>query len=141
MEKSLSFGKAGRWHLKKTPIDLHNTIILGEARVGKSGITLGPDGSCIRGRFSKPLAKCRAAKLSPQQNSKNINEPATTSDHSALIFAQSPSAEDFSVHRSLKMGSGKKEAARKERQGKGGDGLDNVKIKGENFYRYDMEGF
>lgn len=34
------------------------------------------------------------------------------------------------------MGSGKKEAARRERQGKEGDGLDNVKIKGENFYRY-----
>lgn len=37
------------------------------------------------------------------------------------------------------MGSGKKEAARKERQGKGGDGLDNVKVKGENFYRYTFE--
>jgi hypothetical protein len=39
------------------------------------------------------------------------------------------------------MGSGKKEAARRERQGKGGDGLDNVKTKGENFYRYALEGF
>jgi nuclear GTP-binding protein len=34
------------------------------------------------------------------------------------------------------MGTGKKEAARRERQGKTGDGLDNVKTKGENFYRY-----
>ena len=33
------------------------------------------------------------------------------------------------------MGSGKKEAARKERQGKVGDGMNNVKTKGENFYR------
>ncbi|KAI5369888.1 Putative nucleolar GTP-binding protein [Septoria linicola] len=33
------------------------------------------------------------------------------------------------------MGSGKKEAARKERQGKTGDGMGNVKTKGENFYR------
>ncbi|CAK1355793.1 Nucleolar GTP-binding protein 2 [Cercospora beticola] len=33
------------------------------------------------------------------------------------------------------MGSGKKEAARKERQGKTGDGMANVKTKGENFYR------
>ena len=33
------------------------------------------------------------------------------------------------------MGSGKKEAARKERQGKTGDRVDNVKTKGENFYR------
>ncbi|KAI1913385.1 GTPase required for pre-60S ribosomal subunit nuclear export and maturation [Ophidiomyces ophidiicola] len=33
------------------------------------------------------------------------------------------------------MGTGKKEAARKERQGKTGDGMANVKVKGENFYR------
>ncbi|KPI35354.1 Nucleolar GTP-binding protein 2 [Cyphellophora attinorum] len=33
------------------------------------------------------------------------------------------------------MGSGKKEAARRERQGKTGDGMGNVKVKGENFYR------
>lgn len=34
-----------------------------------------------------------------------------------------------------KMGSGKKEAARKERQGKTNNGMGNVKVKGENFYR------
>ena len=34
------------------------------------------------------------------------------------------------------MGTGKKEAARKVRQGKVGDGMANVKTKGENFYRY-----
>ncbi|RMZ79210.1 hypothetical protein DV738_g3520, partial [Chaetothyriales sp. CBS 135597] len=33
------------------------------------------------------------------------------------------------------MGTGKKEAARRERQGKTGDGMANVKVKGENFYR------
>ncbi|PGH28016.1 hypothetical protein AJ80_00271 [Polytolypa hystricis UAMH7299] len=33
------------------------------------------------------------------------------------------------------MGTAKKEAARKERQGKTGDGMANVKVKGENFYR------
>ncbi len=33
------------------------------------------------------------------------------------------------------MGTGKKEATRKQRQGKGGDGMANVKTKGENFYR------
>ncbi|KZZ87970.1 nucleolar GTP-binding protein 2 [Ascosphaera apis ARSEF 7405] len=33
------------------------------------------------------------------------------------------------------MGTGKKEAARKVRQGKTGDGMGNVKVKGENFYR------
>nr|KMM68875.1 nucleolar GTP-binding protein 2 [Coccidioides posadasii RMSCC 3488] len=33
------------------------------------------------------------------------------------------------------MGTGKKEAARRERQGKTGDGMANVRVKGENFYR------
>jgi len=33
------------------------------------------------------------------------------------------------------MGTGKKEKARKEKQGKVGDGMANVKTKGENFYR------
>lgn len=33
------------------------------------------------------------------------------------------------------MGTGKKEAARHVRQGKTGDGLGNVRVKGENFYR------
>jgi hypothetical protein len=36
----------------------------------------------------------------------------------------------------LIMGTHKKEANRKERQGKTGDGMGNVKTKGENFYRY-----
>jgi hypothetical protein len=34
------------------------------------------------------------------------------------------------------MGTGKKEASRKVKQGKVGDGMANVKVKGENFYRY-----
>jgi hypothetical protein len=34
------------------------------------------------------------------------------------------------------MGTGKKEANRKIRQGKVGDGMANVKTKGENFYRF-----
>lgn len=33
------------------------------------------------------------------------------------------------------MGSQKKEKNRKEREGKTGDGMGNVKVKGENFYR------
>jgi len=36
---------------------------------------------------------------------------------------------------SAKMGTGKKEATRRERQGKMGDGMGNVRTKGENFYR------
>lgn len=38
------------------------------------------------------------------------------------------------------MGTGKKEAARKTRQGKVGDGMANVKVKGENFYRSVLSG-
>jgi hypothetical protein len=38
-----------------------------------------------------------------------------------------------------RMGSHKKEANRKQRQGKTGDGMSNVKTKGENFYRYDTK--
>jgi hypothetical protein len=34
------------------------------------------------------------------------------------------------------MGTHKKEANRKERQGKTGDGMGNVRVKGENFYRF-----
>jgi nuclear GTP-binding protein len=46
----------------------------------------------------------------------------------------------FSTHNStvsyhLNMGTGKKEATRRERQGKTGDGMANVRTKGENFYR------
>lgn len=33
------------------------------------------------------------------------------------------------------MGTGKKEATRRVRQSKTGDGLNNVRVKGENFYR------
>lgn len=41
-----------------------------------------------------------------------------------------------SLRATATMGTGKKEATRKERQGKTGDGMGNVKTKGENFYRY-----
>jgi nuclear GTP-binding protein len=34
------------------------------------------------------------------------------------------------------MGIGKKEVTRKARQGNASDGMANVKVKGENFYRY-----
>ena len=37
------------------------------------------------------------------------------------------------------MGTGKKEAARRQRQGRSQDGMSNIKIKGENFYRYTPE--
>jgi DNA-binding protein YbaB len=46
-----------------------------------------------------------------------------------LIF----SAQRFTVN----MGQAKKEGNRKVREGKVGDGMANVKVKGENFYRYE----
>lgn len=38
------------------------------------------------------------------------------------------------------MGARKKEAARRERQGASTDGMANVKVKGENFYRQGIKG-
>ena len=40
-----------------------------------------------------------------------------------------------SCNKPCKMGTGKKETTRKEKQGKVGDGMNNVRTKGENFYR------
>ena len=37
------------------------------------------------------------------------------------------------------MGTGKKERNRLVRQGKSGTGMDNIKVKGENFYRYVLD--
>ena len=37
------------------------------------------------------------------------------------------------------MGARKKEASRRERQGVSTDGMANIKVKGENFYRYVLE--
>lgn len=61
-----------------------------------------------------------------------------------LVFGTTPSTFYFegeiafaiSKHSYLIMGTGKKEATRKERQGKTSDGMGNVRTKGENFYRY-----
>lgn len=47
----------------------------------------------------------------------------------------SSNTHEHSVQAPSKMGTGKKEASRKERQGKTSDGMNNVKTKGENFYR------
>lgn len=44
-----------------------------------------------------------------------------------------------SVCTTFKMGVAKKEKSRKERQGKTGDSMSNVKTKGENFYRYSFK--
>ena len=44
-----------------------------------------------------------------------------------------------SVCTTFKMGVAKKEKSRKERQGKTGDSMSNVKTKGENFYRYNFK--
>lgn len=50
----------------------------------------------------------------------------------SFFFKPNPT---FHVQQQLNMGAGKKEAQRKVREGKVGDGMGNVKVKGENFYR------
>jgi hypothetical protein len=52
-----------------------------------------------------------------------------------LLPASSKPIHCLRVQRQSTMGTGKKEAQRKIRQGKVGDGMGNVKVKGENFYR------
>jgi hypothetical protein len=54
---------------------------------------------------------------------------------SILLPASSKPNPIFCVEQQPEMGTGKKEAQRKIRQGKVGDGMGNVKVKGENFYR------
>ncbi|KAI8252031.1 Nucleolar GTP-binding protein 2 [Colletotrichum sp. SAR11_239] len=61
------------------------------------------------------------------------NSPTSTPAQSSSLFSF-----NFTTGRvrgQKKMGTGKKEANRKVRQGKTGDGMGNVKTKGENFYR------
>jgi hypothetical protein len=43
--------------------------------------------------------------------------------------------DDEIMNKAQVMGTGKKEVSRRERQGKVGDGMANVRTKGENFYR------
>lgn len=75
---------------------------------------------------------------------------ATCSSHTELFFKALennyfPASEHYQEPFNLQlricaptaaMGTGKKEANRKIKQGKVGDGMANVKTKGENFYRY-----
>ena len=52
----------------------------------------------------------------------------------AVALCTSTHAQTYS-RKVATMGTQKKEKNRKERQGKTGDGMGNVKVKGENFYR------
>lgn len=74
---------------------------------------------------------CASSNL-PLSNFLN-NSPTSTPAQSSSLFSF-----NFTTGRvrgQNKMGTGKKEANRKVRQGKTGDGMGNVKTKGENFYR------
>lgn len=58
-------------------------------------------------------------------------------DKLKIIFARiSSSRHPSSTTSTAAMGTGKKEANRKKKEGKVDDGFGNVKVKGENFYRY-----
>ena len=61
---------------------------------------------------------------------------SSTRENSLSLFHSPIFTNNGRSHDTAKMGTGKKEASRKERQGKTGDGMGNVKVKGENFYRY-----
>jgi len=59
-----------------------------------------------------------------------LHPPAIALFHrSTTVFSDGPR------WKLLTMGTGKKEKTRLVRQGKTGDGMANVKVKGENFYR------
>lgn len=55
--------------------------------------------------------------------------------HSAPALKCPTATSETAIREPFRMGSGKKEANRRERQGKTSDGMSNVKVKGENFYR------
>ena len=68
-------------------------------------------------------------------------DQATTQPHiltflSRIFFIVSHNQPPLPTQQPYTMGTGKKEANRKIRQGKVGDGMANVKTKGENFYRF-----
>jgi hypothetical protein len=66
-------------------------------------------------------------------------ESRSSKKKSSLLPFPNTSSSSFLVHSNTTiMGTGKKEATRRVRQGKTGDGLGNVRVKGENFYRYEQ---
>lgn len=79
-----------------------------------------------------PDSKNRVADAGRLRKKKSVG---ATGHYSNFVSHQLTSA-FLAAHRLLAtMGTGKKEATRRVRQGKVGDGLGNVKVKGENFYR------
>lgn len=64
----------------------------------------------------------------------NLGGISTSNFNLALVLALNQ-CHLTSFYTAAVMGTGKKEAARRERQGKQSDGMGNVKTKGENFYR------
>lgn len=78
------------------------------------------------------LASASAHKKSPSLPSCSVSAWVAVSELPPQTFLQT----NPRFIALVRMGTGKKEAARKTRQGKVGDGMANVKVKGENFYRF-----
>lgn len=78
--------------------------------------------------------------MTPGANLKSLEEAAFLSAHPTsdlICLVQVHQLSTLAVWEpQVEMGTRKKEKTRKERQGKVGDGMNNVKTKGENFYRY-----
>ena len=84
-------------------------------------------------RKSRPCA----AELLVAAHKKSPSLPRSCFVSAWVVSSSLPAIFSTSTPRvvAVRMGTGKKEAARKTRQGKVGDGMANVKVKGENFYR------
>ena len=74
--------------------------------------------------YSPPERSLNLGEEFPRRRSSNFDDFPNYIPHTAPVTSKL-----------AKMGTGKKEAARRERQGKTDSGMSNVKTKGENFYR------
>lgn len=93
--------------------------------------------SAACGLAQLPLSQARTLGRNKSSKPRRSATSSTRDIRQSLPF--SPTNYTFSPHRhdtAVAMGTGKKEATRRERQGKDGkDGMGNVRVKGENFYR------
>lgn len=102
--------------------------------------------SIHKAQYKSQQSEERARKLQPLEASVIKPQVRPTSSHQDLcrLFLKFISVGSLPFYTTstpriayyFAMGTGKKEANRKIRQGKVGDGMANVKVKGENFYRY-----
>lgn len=92
-----------------------------------------------RSSFLHPHGESSARYILPDREILGIFEAKSSQalvyTYAATQLSQAHQSSIWLPSTSVRMGTGKKEANRKLRQGKTGDGMQNVKVKGENFYR------